>query len=124
MSQHTAVWIDHQKAHVFRVEPESFTEAIVHAPEHTPRHPQHEASPHNHPDDEKRFFHEVALAVGNVDKVLIMGPAQAKLHFRDYVTEHASTLKLTVAGVETVDYPTDKQVAAFVRKFFDTSAAS
>jgi hypothetical protein len=115
---HTAVWIDHHEAHVFRVEAESFAESTIHAPEHSPRHPRRESVLHNHPDDEPRFFAEVAQSLRGADQVLILGPADAKLHFREYVKTHAATVGFGVAGVETVDHPTDNQIAALVREYF------
>ena len=116
--RYTAVWIDHEEAHVFQVDAEAFTESVVHAPQHVLRHPRRQAPPHNHPDDERRFFDEVARALYGSAKVLIVGPSTAKLRFSDYVTEHASTLSFGVAGVETVDHPTDRQLAAYVRSYF------
>jgi hypothetical protein len=116
--RNAAVWIDHQKAHIFRVEAEVFADSIIRAPEHVPRHPQREAQPHNHPDDEQHFFREVAHSLSGSNGVLIVGPSTAKLHFRDYLLAHASTLKLSVVGVETVDHPTDNQLAAYVRQYF------
>ena len=112
------MWIDHQKAHVFRIEGEVFAESLIRAPQHVPRHPQREAQPHNHPDDEQHFFRDVVQALSGSDRVLIVGPSTAKLHFRDYLTAHASTAKLSIAGVETVDHPTDRQLVAFVRRYF------
>jgi len=53
---------------------------------------------------------------------LVLGPSTAKLHFRDYVLEHASTLHFTIVGVETVDHPTDKQLVAYVREYFPGGA--
>jgi hypothetical protein len=117
-SNHTAVWIDHREAQVFRVEPDSFDKLIVQAPHHELRHPQGEAELHNHPDDEHRFFAEVAKKLRGSNTVLILGPANAKLHFRDYVKAHASTLSFGVSGVETVDHPSDNQIVAFVREYF------
>ena len=117
-SEHTAVWIDKHKAHVFRVGADTHTEVTIHSPEHTPRHPAGQAQPHNHPDDEHRFFAAVAETLRGSSPVLVLGPAQEKLHFRDYVTAHASTLGFAVAGLETVDHPTENQIAALVRKYF------
>jgi stalled ribosome rescue protein Dom34 len=113
-----AVWIDHQKAHIFRVEAEVFAESIIRAPEHIARHPRREAQAHNHPDDEQHFFSAIAHSLSGSKDVLIVGPSIAKLHFRDYLLAHASTLKLSVVGVETVDHPTDNQLAAYVRQYF------
>ena len=114
----SAVWIDHRRAHIFRVGAAAFEQSTVHAPQHLPRHPQREATPHNHPDDERRFFAEIVQSLSGAETVLILGPSTAKLHFRDYVLSHSSTSKLHIAGVETVDHPTDNQVAAYVRQYF------
>ncbi len=113
-----ALWIDHQEAHVFHVDPESFTVSTLRAPTHVLRHPRGQASPHHHPDDQGRFFAAVAQSLAGSESVLLLGPADAKLHFRDYVTAHAATLSFGIAGVETVDHPTNRQVAAFVRQYF------
>jgi stalled ribosome rescue protein Dom34 len=116
--RYTAVWIDQQQARVLHVEAETFTESIIHAPQHLPRHPQREAPVHNHPDDEGRFFDEVTQSLRGANQVLVVGPSQTKLHFRDYVKAHAATLSFGIAGVETIDHPTDKQLAAYVRQYF------
>ena len=114
----SAVWIDHERAHIFRVGAAAFDQSTVYAPQHVPRHPQREAAAHNHPDDEARFFAEVVQSLSGAEKVLILGPSTAKLHFRDYVLAHSSTAKLQIVGVETVDHPTGNQIAAYVREFF------
>jgi hypothetical protein len=116
--RYTAVWIDREKANVFKVDADAFTESTVLAPQHVARHPEREAPPHNHPDDEGRFFDEVARALRGSTQVLVLGPSTTKLHFRDYVQAHASTLGFGIAGVETVDHPSGNQVAAYVRRHF------
>lgn len=117
-SYRTAVWIDDREAHVFRVEADSFVESIVRAPENPPCHPQREIDVHSHPEEERRFFAEVARKARGSDTVLILGPSNAKLHFRDYVKANASTLSFGVAGIETVAHPSDDQIVAFVREYF------
>jgi len=117
-NRQVAVWIDNQQAHIFRVDSTAFEQSTVYAPEHVARHPQREARPHNHPDDERRFFAEVVQSLSGVDRVLILGPSIAKVHFRDYVLAHAATAKLDIVGVEAVDHPTDNQIAAYVRQYF------
>jgi stalled ribosome rescue protein Dom34 len=114
----TAVWIDHREAHVFRVEADSFAESIVCAPEDSPRGPRPVADLRVPVENEQRFFAEVARKARGSDTVLILGPSNAKLQFRDYVKAHASTLSFGVAGVETVAHPTDDQIVAFVREYF------
>src|SRR6185437_9372722 len=110
---HVAVWLDQHEARVFRVGPESFDESTLQQKaHHVRRHPEHKASEAAHPDDAKRFFRDVATAVEAADEVLILGPATAKLHFLKYVHAHDPGLDARIVGIETVDHPTDPQLAA------------
>ncbi len=120
-STHAAVWIDHHEAHVFCIDPSSFSASTVEAPHHVPRHPKSEARAHNHPDDEPRFFREVVRALGSATEILVVGPSTAKIHFVDFVREHAPAVR--VVGMETVDHPTARQLAAYVRRYFAISGA-
>lgn len=115
-SNHAAVWIDHHEAHVFCVDPSSFSASTVEAPHHLARHPRSQARVRNHPDDAPRFFREVVHALGSATEILVVGPSTAKLHFVAFVHEHAPSVR--VVGMETVDHPTAKQLAAYVRRYF------
>jgi stalled ribosome rescue protein Dom34 len=113
-----AVWIDHQEGRVFHVSPESFDESTIHAPLREPhRHVRREGGEKNHPQDEQRFFHDVAHALEDAARILVLGPSTAKFHFLKYLHEHAHALEPRVIGVETVDHPTDRQLAAYVRRY-------
>ena len=115
----SAVWIDHQEARVFRVTPGSFVESVVQAPaHHTHRHPKGPTAEHHHPDDMHRFFADVAKALENAERILIMGPSTAKLQFLRYLREHAPALEPRVVGIETVDHPTDRQIIAHIKHHF------
>ena len=118
-NHHVAVWLDHQEARVFRVEKDTFDESTFRAPgHHVKRHPDHNAAEKNHPDDAKRFFHDVAASLSAAEQVLVVGPSTAKLQFLKYVHAHDPKLEARIVGVETVDHPTDGQVAAFARTYF------
>jgi hypothetical protein len=115
-----AVWIDHDEAKIFHVDAESFDEARVHSPNHhVHRHPKaQETRTHNHPDDEHRFFHEVAGALAGADQILLLGPSVTKLHLIRWVQKHDPQLEPKIVGVETADHPTDRQLVAHVRQYF------
>ena len=115
-SNHAAVWIDHHEAHVFCVDPSSFSASTVEAPHHVPRHPKSQARLRNHPDDAPRFFREVVRALGSATEILVVGPSTAKINFVAFVREHAPAVR--VVGMETVDHPTARQLAAYVRRYF------
>jgi len=119
MSQHVVVWLDHQEARVVTVSPAGFDESSVHSPaSHIHHHPKGGTEAHEHPDDAKRFFHEIAQALASAEEVLVVGPSTAKLHFVKYVHKHAHALEPKIVGVETVDHPSDGQLAAYARKYF------
>ena len=114
-----AVWLDHHEARVFPIERGTFDETTLRAPRHhVKRHPDGNAAERNHPDDAIRFFREVAVALDSADEVLVVGPSTAKFHFLNYVHTHDAKLEQRIVGVETVDHPTDPQVAAFARRYF------
>jgi stalled ribosome rescue protein Dom34 len=119
-SHHAAVWIDHQEARVFHVESASFDEATLRAPpqHHLKRHSDRTAAEKNHPDEAKHFFHDVARALDSADEILVVGPSTAKLQFLKYVHAHEPKLEQRIVGLETVDHPTDAQLAAFARHYF------
>jgi stalled ribosome rescue protein Dom34 len=115
-----AVWIDHNEAKVFHVDATTFDETTVHSPNHhIHRHPKdQETRIHNHPDDEHRFFAELAGTLAAADHILLVGPSVTKLHFLRYLQKHDPALEQKVTGVETADHPTDRQLVAHVRQYF------
>ncbi len=115
-----AVWIDHQEARIFHVDAESFDESMISAPRrHVHRHPKGPTEEHHHPDDVHRFFHDVADALRDAEQILVVGPSTAKLQFLRHLHEHEPVLERRVVGLETVDHPTDRQLVAYVTRYFN-----
>ncbi len=130
MPTHAAVWIDHQEAHVFHVQPETvghvqpeaIDETAILSPKHLiHRHPKGRGEAKEHPDDAKRFFHEVARSLDGTDAVLIVGPSSAKVEFSKYLQDHDRKLHAKVVGIETVDHPTGGEIVAYARRYFKAS---
>ncbi len=94
-NRHVVLWIDHSEARIFHVDAEN-----------------------NHPDDAHRYFREVARALEGAERVLVVGPSTAKLQFIRYAYKHDRTLEPRIAGVETVDHPTDGQLLAYAKRYF------
>ena len=118
-SRQTAVWIDQHEARIFHVEGTSIDESMIDAPHrHLHRHPKGPTPEHEHPDDQHRFFHEVADALRDGDQILVMGPSVAKLQLLRYLQEHEREIEKRVVGIETVDHPTDRQLVAHVRQYY------
>ena len=113
-----AIWIDEREAHVFHVDNESVKSAWARAPDHVLRHPRFEPALREPAQDDHRFFAAVAQSLAGAREVLVMGPSNVRFHFRDYIGARGATLSFRIVGVETVDRPTNKQVATFIRDYF------
>lgn len=115
-----AIWLDHREARVFHIHAEKTDEESFFAPSEKThhKHPRGQENDRAHPDDEKRFFHDIARSIDGKEGVLVVGPSTAKLAFLRYLHTHDQAVERLVVGVETVDHPTDKQIVAYARKYF------
>jgi stalled ribosome rescue protein Dom34 len=119
MTTRTAIWIDHREARVYHVSAEAFAEETVVTPQHVHRrHPKGESGAKEHPDDADRFFADVARSLADSLHVLVVGPSTAKLQFLRFLHTHDRVIESRIVGIETVDHPTDRELAAYVRTYF------
>lgn len=113
------VWIDREQAKLFHLSQEKMERRQLHA-----RHPGHHAHPLDEIDrkrQEKQFFSQVGSEITGANKLLILGPGVAKHHFYNFLMEQMPALGKSVIGCETVDHPTDAQIAEMARKLFQFS---
>ena len=65
-----------------------------------------------------RLSQRVTDAIADAGAVLVTGPANAKTEFVKHIERHAPALGAKIAGVETIDHPTDGELVAHARKYF------
>jgi stalled ribosome rescue protein Dom34 len=116
---HAIVWIDHHEARIFHLNPEE-VDRLVLRPEHPTRHIHHKANSigSGHAAEDQEFFHQVATAVAEAGAVLVVGPANAKTEFIKHIHHHDPRLVDCLAGIETVDHPSDGALVALARRYF------
>ena len=114
--RHVAVWIDHKEAKVFHIEPEGFDTTKIKAAHHHVTRKAEEQGRHGPGSD--HFYEEVAAALVDAEEILIVGPSSAKLDFIRSLHKHNHLIEPKVVGVETLDHPTDNQIVAYVRHYF------
>ncbi len=108
---HAVVWMDHSQAHVLMFDKEHVeTQRVKARSHHTPRH--------GHVGADKAFFKQVADAVVGVTEVLLTGPANAKIEFRDFCKHNAHAVDKAIVDVVSSDHPTDPQLVAMARRYF------
>jgi stalled ribosome rescue protein Dom34 len=116
---HAVVWIDHREAKVFHFNATEDDEQDVHARNPTV-HIHHKANSigSGHAAEDKHYLHEVAAAIADVKAALITGPASAKTELMKHIAQHDPKIAAIVAGVETLDHPSNGELIAHARRFF------
>jgi hypothetical protein len=116
---HAVVWIDHQQARIFRFESGDLDATVVRS-SHPHQHIHHKANSGDsgHAPLDKAFLREVAAGLAGAGTILITGPAGAKQELTAYLRDQEPGTAARVAGVESLDHPTDGELVAFARKFF------
>ncbi|MDB4942191.1 MAG: putative Translational machinery protein [Labilithrix sp.] len=115
MSKHVVVWLDHHEARIFHLSPDSVEEATLTAPTH--HHLKH-SDAKGHPDDAKKFFHEIARLISDSEEILVVGPSTAKLGLIRHLHQHDAKLEPRVVGVETVDHPSPGELVKYAKQYF------
>ncbi len=107
---HAVVWIDHTQAKVFRFNGEAAEKLVLEA--HHPKHAE------KHHIDEQNF-ESVAKALADAGEVLITGPGQTKTALMKHIAQHDAHLLSHITGIESADHPTDGQILAHARHYFE-----
>jgi stalled ribosome rescue protein Dom34 len=119
---HAVVWIDHHEARIFHFSPTDIERLTLH-PDHPTRHIHHKANSigSGHASADHDYLHAVAEAIADAGAVLVTGPASAKTELIKYIHHREPRLMNVIVGVETVDHPSDGQLVAYARKYFQTT---
>ncbi len=116
---HAVVWLDHAQAHVMHISPDDVEKSIIHPTSaHRHLHARAGTTGSGRLPEDQHYYHEVALALAGAEEILVIGPGQAKLQLIKHIQTHDGALTAKVVGVETVDHPSDGQVVAYARKYF------
>ncbi len=116
---HAIIWLDHRDARVIRYSVDSSRTVELHSRE-TERKIHHRTNTigSGHVADDHHFFDEIATAVHGVREVVLCGPANAKVALNTYLQDRHPDIAGHVAGVETLDHPTDGELLAWAKKYF------
>jgi len=66
----------------------------------------------------KNFYHQIIEVIKDADKILIMGPGEAKLELQKEVAK-SKTRVPKITGVQTCDKMTINQIIAEVKSYFE-----
>ena len=66
----------------------------------------------------RQYYQKVIKLIRDTDKLFIFGPGEAKTEFKKEI-QKIKPLSKRIAGIETTDKMTDRQIIAKVRSFFN-----
>lgn len=116
---HALVWLDHKEAHVMHISPDDVEGSVVQpANSRVHVHSRRGTLGDGRQSEDQDYYHSVAEALKGAQEILVVGPAQAKLHLIKHIHAHDQALVDKIVGVETVDHPSDGQLVAYARKYF------
>jgi len=117
--RHVVIWIDHREARVFHFGRADVERLVIH-PEHPTKHIHHKANSigSGHAAADHDYLHAVTESFADADTVLITGPANAKTELVKHIHQHEPGKIKAIAGVETVDHPSDGSLVAYARQYF------
>jgi hypothetical protein len=117
---HAVIWIDHHEAHVIRFGRSDAESEIIKAPHVHLHHKEHAVGSGRAPE-QSEFYEKVIAAARDSGELLIVGPANAKLHLIQFIERKHPAMSSRVVGVETVDHPSDGQLLAHARHYFQAA---
>lgn len=119
---HAVVWIDHREARVFHFNPTEVDELVLH-PHDPTKHIHHKANSigSGYAAEDQTFLEGVMAAIADAGAILVAGPANAKTELVKHIHRCHPKIMVAIAGVETVDHPSDGALVAYARKYFKAS---
>jgi stalled ribosome rescue protein Dom34 len=116
---HSIVWLDHREARVMDFSVDDVHKAVVrHHGGHRQVHHRSGSVGTGHAPEDVKFFDEIIVAVGDAQEVLVTGPGLLKNAFRQHADARHQAWSRRIMGVETLDHPSDGELLAFARKYF------
>lgn len=113
------IWLDSKKAQIFALKQSGIEKS--HLEKKNFDHHTHNKKDHHGDTSPEHFFRDLAIRLKDAGQLLILGPGQAKSHFKTHLeTHHTGDLAKKIVGIENSDHPTDNQILAEARKFFKT----
>lgn len=117
---HAVVWIDYAEARIIEFGTTGIEQRRI-RPSDRLGNIHHKAGTfgpgHAHVDT--HFFRTIVDALKPNHEILIVGHGQAKTELAHFIRDHAPTLAPRIMAIETLDNPSEGEVIAFARKFFE-----
>jgi stalled ribosome rescue protein Dom34 len=118
------VWLDFHQAKVFLMAAQDIAAGRVRADTpHRQIHHKAQVRGSGHVRDDRTYFEAILAAVEEADSWVIAGPGGTKKDLEKYLDGHGEELKKKLAGVESMDHPTEGELLKQAGKLLASTAA-
>ena len=107
---HAVVWMDHSESHVLMFDKEHIEKELIKSKSH-----------HKHQgksQDMVAFFKSVSDALESTHEILLTGPSSTRVEFQEWCKLHAHQVASKIVESIKCDHPSDPQVLAMGRQYF------
>jgi stalled ribosome rescue protein Dom34 len=105
------VWLDFHQAKIFLITAGDVEAGNIKADTpHRQIHHKAQVRGSGHIRDDRSYFEAILAAVEEADSWLIAGPGGTKKDLEKYLEGHAEELQKKLAGVESMDHPTEGEL--------------
>lgn len=117
--RHAVVWLDHLRAIVvdFSVDHAHVVEVGSTEPQRQLRRKSGPQGP-GHVADDRDFYRAIVTALGDAERILVVGPGLAKIAFTRFAADRFPALAERIVGIEAMDHPTQPELVAHARAYF------
>lgn len=122
MRHNFCVWIDHDEARIFGISSSEADRTSIE--DGRPKHHIHRKADHVGLGNETmspQFLGEVAEALQPAKAILIGGPGRARTELAGYLNDKYPALAKRIWAIEPMDHPTDAELVATARKYFQAA---
>jgi len=122
MKHNICVWIDHREARIFGITSSDVDRSLIE--DERPKHHIHRKADHIGLGSETmspQFLGEVAQALQPAKAILIGGPGRARTELAGYLNDKYPALAKRIWAIEPMDHPTDAELVATARKYFQAA---
>lgn len=118
MHFHAVVWIDHRAAHVLGFGQGEPTRQTIKS--EGPEHIHHKAGSigSGHVHDAPAYFEAIAASLSAFHEILVVGPAETRTEFHQYLIRHKPDIAKRVLAVEPMDHASEGEIIDHARRFF------
>jgi stalled ribosome rescue protein Dom34 len=120
MHFHAVVWLDHRAARIIGFDLHSSAHETRIVESHGPAHLHHKAGVigSGHAHDDHSYFTAIAEEMKGVREILIVGPADAKVHLQTFLRRQYPELAVHIVGSEAMEQQGDAEIVKFAHGFF------